>query len=88
MNILDRMQAKHKSVVDDLAKLRDKRDKALDVLLRAELRHRAAIKAVVRSTKRLDKAREEERVAKIARKQARVENQKELPDIAKVMLGG
>ena len=88
MNILERMQAKHKSVVDDLTKLKDRRDKALDVLLKAELRHRAAIKAVGRSTKRLDKAREEERQAKLARKQAKSESQKEIPDIAKVMLGG
>ncbi len=88
MHILERMQAKHKSVVDDLAKLKDRRDKALDTLLKAELRHRAAIKAVVRSTKRLDKAREEERQAKLARKAARTESQKEMPDIGRVMLGG
>lgn len=87
MNILDRMQAKHKTFVDDVAKLRDKRDKAIDVLIKAELRYRAAAKAVGRSQKRLDKAREEERLAKIARKQAKAESRAELPDIGAVLAG-
>jgi hypothetical protein len=85
MTILDRMLAKHKSFVDDVTKLRDKRDKALELLIKAEARYRKSVKAVSRSQKRLDKTREEERQAKIARKQAKEESKKEIPDIAAVL---
>jgi hypothetical protein len=85
MNTLQRVEARHKSVIDDLTKLRAKRDKALDVLIRAETRYRQAVKAVARSGKRMDRAREEERQAKIARKQAKAQSEKELPDIAAVL---
>lgn len=67
MTILERAQAKHKAVADDVTKLALKRDKALDVLIRAEARYRKAIKGVVRSQKRMDKLREEIKAAKAAR---------------------
>ena len=78
---IDKAQAKHKSFVDDVTKLRDKRDKALDVLIRTELRYRNAVRAVARSQKRLNKAREEERQSKKAQKKATAESKKELPTI-------
>jgi hypothetical protein len=87
MKTLDRMQAKHNSVVDELTKMRDKRDISLNVLIRAEGRYRSAVKAVARSQRRIDKAREEEQRAKIARKQAKAESQKEIPDISAIVPG-
>lgn len=76
MPTLERAQTKHKSVVDAVTKLALKRDKALDALIRAETRYRKAIKGVARSTKRLDKLREEARAvraARTARKKAQAE---------------
>lgn len=81
MNILDRMQAKHKIAVDDVTKKREKRDKAIDMLMRAEVGYRLAVKTVGRSQKRLDKAREEDRQAREARKQAKLQSKQELPEI-------
>jgi hypothetical protein len=40
---------------------------------------------VARSQKRLDKVREEEQQAKLARKQAKTESQREIPDIGAVL---
>lgn len=76
MNILERVQAKHKQAADDVTKLAAKRDKALDALIRAEARYRKAVKTVARTHKRLDRVREEARALKAtraARKQAEAE---------------
>jgi hypothetical protein len=82
---IDRMQAKHIDTLNAVAKTRDKRDQAIQTLIKAELRHREEVKAVSRSQKRMDKAREEEREAKAARKQAKAQSERELPDIAAVL---
>jgi len=83
MTPIERLQAKHNAVVDALAKARDRRDKALDALLRAEARYRSAVKAVGRSGKRLDKARDDE-----AQRNAEGERSDEVPDLAQVLLAG
>jgi hypothetical protein len=70
MTTLERTLAKHKTFADDVTKLALKRDKALDALMRAETRYRAATRAVSRSQKRVDKMRAlaaEIRAAKKAR---------------------
>ena len=76
MNILERMKAKHNSAAGDVQKLALKRDKALDALIRAELRYRKAIKTVARSSKRLDKLREEQRVLREKAKAERAADHK------------
>jgi hypothetical protein len=85
MDILERTQAKHNANVADVNKLRDKRDKALDVLIKAQQRYLDATRAVARSQRRLDKAREEERQLKKSQRKAVAESKKELPDIAAVL---
>lgn len=67
MQALERVQKKHNQAADDVAKLANKRDKALDALIRAEARYRKAIKTVARSQKRVDKLREEARAVRAAR---------------------
>jgi hypothetical protein len=67
MNTLERARAKHNTFASDVSKLALKRDKALDALIRAEARYRKAVKAVGRSSKRLDKLREQARAVKAAR---------------------
>ena len=85
---LDRVAANLKAAVDEVTKQRDKRDKAIEALIRAEARYREAAKAVGRKQRLLDKARDEERQAKAARKQAKAESKQELPDIATAINGG
>ena len=83
--MLERQATKHKANVDSLMKLQAKRDKALDALIKAELRYRDAIRMVGRSQRRLDKARQEERKAKRAGKRVEAESRQELPDIASLL---
>jgi hypothetical protein len=61
MNTLERARVKHNTFATDVSKLALRRDKALDALIRAEARYRKAVKAVGRSSKRLDKLREQAR---------------------------
>ena len=85
---LDRVAANLKAAIDEVTKQRDKRDKAIEVLIRTEARYREAVKVVGRKQRLLDKARDEEREAKAARKQAKAESKRELPDIATAINGG
>lgn len=55
---LERMTTKHNGFADDVTRLRLKRDKIIAQLCRAEVRLTAAVRAVARSTKRLDKERQ------------------------------
>jgi hypothetical protein len=75
MSALERAQTKHQSAAGDVTKYALKRDKALDALIRAELRYRKAIKAVARSQKRYDRLREEARAVRAARAARRVQEQ-------------
>ena len=54
---LERMTDKHNGFADDVSRLRARRDKIIAQLCRSEARLTAAIRAVARSTKRLDKER-------------------------------
>jgi hypothetical protein len=55
MPTLERARAKHNELVTQLAKANDAKDKALDVLIRREAKRASLIRAVARSSKRLDK---------------------------------
>lgn len=73
MGTIERAQKKHQAAAGDVTKLAIKRDKALDALIRAEMRYRKAIKTVGRTQKRYDRLRDEARAiraAKAARRQA------------------
>ena len=61
----------HANLVKDLAKASDARESASRVYIRKTARYDQAVKAVARSSKRLDKLRAEERNAKRAKKDAR-----------------
>jgi len=52
------MTTKHNGFADDVTRLRLKRDKIIAQLCRAEMRLTTAIRAVARSTKRIDKERQ------------------------------
>lgn len=55
MPTLERARAKHNDIVDQLNKVTMRRDKYLDLLLRWETRRIKMVRAVSRSTKRVDK---------------------------------
>jgi hypothetical protein len=57
MPTFDRMKDKHNDYVKQLAKVSAKRDKLITSLVRVEFQRVALIRAVARSSKRLDKAR-------------------------------
>jgi hypothetical protein len=57
MPTLERMKDKHNDQVKQLAKVSAKRDKLITSLVRVEFQRVALIRAVARSSKRLDKAR-------------------------------
>jgi hypothetical protein len=78
MNALERAQQKNRDAAGDVAKMRDKRDKALDALIRAEVRYRKAVKSVARTQKRYDTLREQARAVRAA-KEARRKAEKEAP---------
>lgn len=53
---IERARAKHNELVAQLAKLNDKREKALATLIRIDAKRTSAIRAIARSTKRMDRA--------------------------------
>ena len=72
MTYLERVSAKHQKLVDQVLKAAELKDKAIRALLRATTKHDRAAKAVARSQRRIDKVREDDRVARAARKAAKV----------------
>jgi hypothetical protein len=57
MTTIDRMKDKHNEATKQLAKISARRDKLITSLVRVEFQRVALIRAVARSSKRLDKAR-------------------------------
>jgi exonuclease VII small subunit len=72
---LERALEQHGKLVHDLDTASVQRDKAIRLLLRAVAKHDRTAKALARSQRRIDKAREEEKAARAARKAAKAEPQ-------------
>jgi hypothetical protein len=71
----ERAMKRHGEAVGHLHKLADRRDKSMRVFIRDVAKHDAAVKAVTRTQRNLDKARIADREAKAARKLAKATQQ-------------